>query len=105
MTPDVHTACPACPVQTRALYAATKALMANLVAVQQQLRDRYHEADLVRVGALFEAVENAQLALDAMAPFVDAHLANQIHALSVELVDARMPRLPLPLRISSIERV
>ncbi len=78
MTPDVHTACPACPAHVRALYAVGRRVLAMLES---------------RDGAQVEQEELAQ-ALDALRPFIEAHHANQLHAFSNELERARTPEVP-----------
>lgn len=81
MTLNAQTPCPACPIVWRALYAAAQVLVAHLE----------------RQGAgqeLWEARERVRIALQHVTPLVEAHLENQDHAMSVELVDAR--HLPGP---------
>jgi hypothetical protein len=85
MKADAHNPCPACAVQVRALYSAAAAL-AEVVA--SSTIDAGGDAR-----ALAEAGANVRLALQNVAPFIDAHLANQDHALSTELLDARFPKL------------
>lgn len=82
--PDRHTSCPACAMQVRNLFA-----VAQVVLAIHTLPPDSEEFERARD----EQLENLRLAIDALAPFVEAHLANQDHALSDELADARFPRL------------
>lgn len=81
MIPDRHTACLACPVQVRTLYEA-----ANIVAV-------YLETLSALPAELEEPTEMLAAALAAVRPFIEAHRENQDHALSPELLPARLPLL------------
>ena len=89
MTPDTHTPCPFCAEPARALYVAA-VLLDGLVA---ELLARGVPATLELRRPLVDAWKETRLALGAAQPFVEAHGANQDHALSVELADARHPRL------------
>lgn len=79
---DSHTPCPACPQEVRALYAVGRRVLAgsqsHFIAHERLAPAEYDELSL---------------ALDALRPFVEAHHANQVHAFSPELEDARHPRL------------
>jgi hypothetical protein len=84
MKPDSHTPCPVCPVVIRSLYAAAQVVL----ALQESPEDTTTWAR-----GLDDALEQLRLALEHVAPFVDAHLSNQDHAHSVELAGARMPEV------------
>jgi hypothetical protein len=86
MVVDSHTPCPACPVQVRAIYEAAQVLII--------LSGHVVKGDVLSPGverSLRDALETVRISLNHLQPFVDAHLANQDHALSVELVNARHP--------------
>jgi len=79
MTPDEHTPCPACPAQVRDLYAVGRRVLENAGWSEGSAPVEYEEL---------------YIALEALRPFVDAHHANQLHAFSEELADARDPKVP-----------
>ena len=86
MTTDRHTPCLACPIQVRSLYASTQVLLALLEPVL--------DGDLILEDVerqLAEAHAVTRIALQQLAPHVDAHLENQQHALSPDLAGARFP--------------
>ena len=76
MTLDEHTPCPACPHQVRALYAVGRRMLSA-------------RAETLSA----PEAEEFLAALEALRPFVDAHHANQLHAFSLELEEARAPQL------------
>lgn len=79
MRVDRHNACPACPEPVRRLYyAATRFL--------DSVEDRGLADALVDA-----AVDELEAAAKAFTSCVDAHHANQDHALSPELASAREP--------------
>lgn len=78
MTPDAHTPCPACPIVVRDLYAVGRRV---LIRIQEVAAPEYEEL---------------YLALEALRPWYEAHYANQLHAFSPELEDARLARHPVP---------
>lgn len=78
MTPDYYTPCPACPSCVRDLYAVGRRVLERLSDLHVDPNPEYAE---------FFA------ALEALRPFYEAHHANQIHAHSAELEDARLPHL------------
>lgn len=73
---DEHTACPACPQPVRDLYAVCRRVVA---------------AGPGRLSLV--ELEELQHVLEALRPWIEAHHANQVHAFSLELEDARQPRL------------
>ena len=81
MTPDAHTPCPACPMVVRHLYTAGRRVL--MVGGYLGVDWTFSPAEC----------QELYLALEALRPFVDAHDANQVHALSPELADARDPTL------------
>lgn len=83
MKVDSHTPCLACPAIVRNLYATAQVVLALLDE---------HQGDAT--GRELEAQANLQIALMYLTPFIEAHLENQDHALSVELAPARNPRRP-----------
>lgn len=86
---DRHTSCPACPLVVRDLFAQVQVLLAQL----EQLRGSGIRARDV-VPSVEEAMGGVSVALQHLAPFVEGHLENQEHALSVELAAARHPVRP-----------
>lgn len=82
-TPDVQTECWSCPKFWLDLYAAARKVLAgtrsHFLAHERLAPDEY---------------EVLYLTAEAARPFVEAHYANQDHALSPELEDARHPILP-----------
>ena len=77
MIPDAHTPCPGCAIQVRALYAAAQIVVAFRDLVGEIPRE------------LVEPIEQLRIAVGHCTPLVEAHLDNQDHAHSLELVDAR----------------
>jgi hypothetical protein len=83
MTPDAHTPCPLCPEAVRNLFAS-----AGVVG-------RYFENVDVRYlpHSLDQPLAAMLAALEELRPWMEAHRANQLHATSPELEDARHPSL------------
>lgn len=75
--PNAHTPCPACAIQVRALYEAAAVVVAWV--------------DLQNPALPATILENLRLAVASLSPFIEAHLENQLHALSPELMSARFP--------------
>lgn len=75
---DEHTPCPACPQVVRDLFAVAHRAVLQLLRDDVVTRPEY--------GELMAAV-------DTLRPWVEAHHANQVHAFSPELEDARAPQL------------
>lgn len=71
---DDHNACPACPDVVRDVYAAARRVL---------------EGDLRTTTPDHEELH---LVVERLRPFVEAHHANQLHAFSKELEDARHPK-------------
>jgi hypothetical protein len=78
---DHETPCVACPIVIRNLYATAKHVLL--------LADDSARTAIAPSAAVVDAVENLRIALEHMAPYVDAHLSNQDHALSPALLNAR----------------
>lgn len=89
MTLDRHTPCAACPIQVRDLFAQVQVLLAQL----ELLRGSGIRARDV-VPSVEEAMAGVSVALQHLAPFVEGHLENQEHGLSVDLAAARHPVRP-----------
>lgn len=77
---DEHTPCPACPQVVRDLYSTARRLYA-VTARATAPGERGPEYD------------EFLAALVALRPWIEAHHANQLHAFSFELEDARHPQL------------
>lgn len=85
MTPDEHTACPGCPQVWRDLYATGRSVLARPMMIA-----RFFSEDLP------PELEELRLAIERVKPFVEAHHANQLHAHSRELENARDPKVVEP---------
>lgn len=81
---DEHNACPVCARPVQALYFAAQQLV-DLVD-----QDKVGELGPVLIPA---RLQELRLAVRALAPFIEAHHANQNHLLSPDLASAREPKL------------
>lgn len=82
MRVDEHNACPACPAPVRKLYFTAQHLV--------DLIDG--DVDIVKLFPSY--LDELRGAVRGMAPWIDAHHANQNHVLSAELASAREPVCP-----------
>lgn len=94
VTLDPHTPCAVCAVPVQELFATAARLMHLLE--QEDLFTHHGEGIVIRMVMsrdLAAAILHLHFAVQALAPLVEAHFANQDHALSPELAGARDPKV------------
>lgn len=100
---DESTPCPACAIHVRAMYDAATVLVVLLEQSAPVGAEGLAVAQERAEGALAHATASLKAMLDLFAPWVEAHRADQRHAFSVELLDARHPVLEEMARLSPID--